>query len=70
MVDLAQALLAYLGKTPKDQKVKEWEALSIFDKCGPGVFDYLESISESVPSIEISNRQINPEFSLDLSFSL
>lgn len=70
MADLVQELLAYLAMTPRDQKIKEWEALSIFDECGPGVFDYLDAISERVPVIEISNRQLNPEFTLDSSFSL
>lgn len=68
MVDLVQELLAYLATTPQDQKIQEWDALSVFDDCGPGVFDYLDAISERIPEIEISNRQLSPEFSLDFSF--
>ncbi len=70
MSNLVQELKAYLARTPRDQKFKEWEALSIFDEIGPGVFDYLDTVSERIPEIEISNRQLNPEFSLDFSFSI
>lgn len=67
MTNLVQELLEYLRRTPAEQQVKDWEELSVFGDTGPWVFDYLDTVSETIPEISISNRSINPEFSLDFS---
>ncbi|MBR5404161.1 MAG: hypothetical protein IK113_08075 [Bacteroidales bacterium] len=67
MANLVQELREYLRKTPAEQKARDREELSVFGDYGPLVLDYLDTISETIPEISISNGSINPEFSLDFS---
>lgn len=68
MASLIEELKTYLRETPMEQKLRDWEEIVSMGDCGPGVFDYLDQLSWKVPEIEISNKNVSPEFSLDFSF--
>lgn len=65
MADLVKELLAYISETPRRQRMKDWDELSSYGEFGPNAFEYLDSVYEKIPEMQISNRCLNPEFSLD-----
>lgn len=68
MADLVKELMAYISTTPREQRVKDWNELCFYGNFGPNVFEYLDSVSEEIPEMKISNKFINPDFSLDFLF--
>lgn len=68
MADLVKELLTYISTTPRDQRMKDWNELSAYGEFGPNAFEYLDSVYEKIPEMQISNRCLNPEFSLDFLF--
>lgn len=59
MSNIAEQLKKHLAETPKEQLVKEWEALKKWNDVGPTVKEYIQSLKDMAKeNIKYCNKEL------------